>query len=163
MNHDKYADAMLLLLLMCMMVTLMLTSMVSVGLLLERARKGTYRDAGTAAGPCSTAGMAGSCDRQRAVASSCNTRTRTNPLESQGRQPCVSLSLPNNHGPNLMHLFTLSRRSGRCTQRVRNCLFVFSVLSKNGGKRQWSSQSHADKKVNRVHAGQATRKLACHI
>ena len=31
-NHDKYADAMLMLLLVCMMMTLMLTPMVSVGL-----------------------------------------------------------------------------------------------------------------------------------
>ena len=47
-------------------------------ILLERPRKGTHRDAGTAAGPCSTAGAAGSCDRKRIVASSCKWRTRTN-------------------------------------------------------------------------------------
>jgi hypothetical protein len=50
--------------LMSMMVTLMLT-MMNVGILLERARKGTYRDAGTAAGPCSAAGAAGNCDPNR--------------------------------------------------------------------------------------------------
>ena len=43
---------MLMLMLMFMLVTLMLTPMMSVGILLERPRKGTHRDVGTAVGPC---------------------------------------------------------------------------------------------------------------
>ena len=75
-DADKYDDDILMLMLMFMMVTLMLTPTMRVGILLERSRKGTRRDAGAA----------GSCYRKRIVAPSCKSRTRTNPLV--GRVSC---------------------------------------------------------------------------
>ena len=148
----KYVDPMLMLMLMCMMVTLMLTPMVNVGILLERARK-KVPNAGTAAGPCLTAGAAGSCDRKHAVASSCTSRTRTNPLEAQGSQPVckpVSSEQPRNQILCISFARGLSSASewskssmgggasplaaGAAGARSVFASVCLSVLSNNGGK-----------------------------
>ena len=70
--NSRSTESGLCVLFLCMVTTLFWT-------LLERPRKGMRRDPGAAAGPCSTAGAAGSCDRKRIVASSWRWRIMTNP------------------------------------------------------------------------------------